>query len=65
MDSKNETPLSEVSNNLIPAAAPVMELIMFFNILCIYLFVSSSKILVTMDHFRYLCIVLYQSHHLI
>ena len=31
--------------------------------LCIYLFVSSSKVLVTMDNFRYLFIVLCQLHH--
>ena len=31
---------------------------MFLKILCIYLIVASSKLLVTMDHFRYLFIVL-------
>ena len=53
-----ETPLSEVSYNLIPA--PMMEW------MCIYSIVDISYIiLVAVENFRDLCIVLCQLHHLI
>ena len=51
MDKTYETPLSEVSYNLIPA--PMMEK------MCIYFIVDISYIiLVAVDNFCYLCIVL-------
>ena len=58
VDNKHETPLPEVSYNLIPA--PMMEL------MCIYLIfdILYYIMLVAVDNFRYLCIVLCQLQHL-